>query len=142
MEINQASRKRLHRAASEACQQSHRAAMANIKHIDKARLLRDLPLVDYSKLRPLIIDEFELHKRHRYATVIVDADTKQVLWICEGRSQIYKHPDFEELGEHCKQIEAVPMDQNSAFDLGVKAHCPNAEVVYDLFYVVAKYGPK
>lgn len=32
------------------------------------------------------------------------------------------------------------MDMNSAFDLEVKAQCPNAEVVYDLFHVVAKYG--
>lgn len=32
------------------------------------------------------------------------------------------------------------MDMNSAFDLEVKAHCPQAEVVYDQFHVVAKYG--
>jgi transposase len=37
-------------------------------------------------------------------------------------------------------IRAVAMDMNSAFDLEVRAHCPNAEVVYDLFHVVAKYG--
>ena len=29
---------------------------------------------------------------------------------------------------------------NTAFDLEVQAHCPNAEVVYDLFHVIAKYG--
>ena len=29
---------------------------------------------------------------------------------------------------------------NTAYDLEVKQHCPNAEVVYDLFHVVAKYG--
>ena len=32
------------------------------------------------------------------------------------------------------------MDVNSAFDLEVTAQCPNAEVVYGLFHVVAKYG--
>jgi transposase len=72
--------------------------------------------------------------------VIADADTKQVRWIGEGRSRESIRPFFEELGKHCEQIEAVAMDQNSAFDLEVKAHCPNAEVVYDLFHVVAKYG--
>lgn len=29
---------------------------------------------------------------------------------------------------------------NSAFDCEVKDQCPNAEVVYDHFHVVAKYG--
>ncbi len=32
------------------------------------------------------------------------------------------------------------MDMNTAFDREVRAQCPNAEVVYDLFHVVAKYG--
>jgi len=50
-------------------------------------------------------------------------------------------PFFELLGpERCRQIRAVAMDMNAAFDLEVKRHCPNAEVVYDLFHVVAKYG--
>src|SRR5690606_39759275 len=44
------------------------------------------------------------------------------------------------LGERCRQSEAVAMDMNTAFDLEVKRHCPQAEVVYDLFHVVARYG--
>ncbi|MET3870833.1 ISL3 family transposase [Puniceicoccus vermicola] len=111
-----------------------------VKRIDKARLVRELPEVDYGSLRTLVMDEFALHKGHRYASVVADADTRQVLWIGEGRSRESIRPFFESLGEHCDQIEAVAMDQNSAFDLEVKMHCPNAEVVYDLFHVVAKYG--
>ncbi len=45
------------------------------------------------------------------------------------------------LGEgSCHHIEAVAMDMNTAFDLEVRVHCPNAEVVYDLFHVVARFG--
>jgi len=32
------------------------------------------------------------------------------------------------------------MDMNTAMDLEVQKHCPNANVVYDLFHVVAKFG--
>ncbi len=32
------------------------------------------------------------------------------------------------------------MDMNTAFDLEVKQHCPQARVVYDLFHVIAKFG--
>jgi transposase len=31
------------------------------------------------------------------------------------------------------------MDMNTAFDLEVRQHCPNAEVVYDLFHVIARF---
>lgn len=34
------------------------------------------------------------------------------------------------------------MGMNTTFDLEVKAHCPQAEVVYYLFHVVAGYGRK
>jgi transposase len=32
------------------------------------------------------------------------------------------------------------MDMHTPFIFEVKAHCPNAEIVFDLFHVVAKYG--
>ena len=50
-------------------------------------------------------------------------------------------PFFELLrAERCERLHAVVMDMNSAYDLEVRKHCPNAEVVYDLFHVVSKYG--
>jgi transposase len=42
--------------------------------------------------------------------------------------------------EGCRRIEAVAMDMNTAFDLEVRARCPQAEVVFDLFHVVARFG--
>jgi len=32
------------------------------------------------------------------------------------------------------------MDMNAAYALEVRRHCPNAQIVYDLFHVLAKYG--
>src|SRR5690606_559333 len=61
-------------------------------------------------------------------------------WVGHGNSREAIRPFFEQLGERCRQIEAVAMDMNTAFDLEVKRHCPEAEVVYDLFHVVARYG--
>ncbi|MDX7673873.1 transposase, partial [Aeromonas caviae] len=75
-----------------------------------------------------------------YATVIMDAERTRVLWVGHGNSRAAIRPFFEQLGERCQQIEAVAMDMNTAFDLEVKQHCPQAEVVYDLFHVVARYG--
>ena len=111
-----------------------------VRAIDHARLRRVVVAPDRSRLRRLMMDEFALYKGHRYATVVACADTQQVLWIGEGRSREAIQPFFEWLGDACPQIEAVAMDMNTAFDLEVRAHCPNALVVYDLFHVIAKYG--
>lgn len=35
---------------------------------------------------------------------------------------------------------AMAMDMNTAFDLEVKQHCPQTEVVYDQFHVAARHG--
>ncbi len=87
------------------------------------------------------MDEFAFHKGHRYATVVMDAQTMRVLWVGEGNSRQSIRPFFEALGkEGCQRIEAVAMDMNTAFDLEVRQHCPQAEVVYDLFHVVARFG--
>lgn len=91
--------------------------------------------------RCLVMDEFALHKGHRYATVIMEADSRRVLWVGEGRSRLAIRAFFDGLGaDRCRAIEAVAMDMNTAFDLEVRKHCPNARVVYDLFHVVAKFG--
>lgn len=35
----------------------------------------------------LVMDEFALHKGHRYATVIMDAERKRVFWVGKGNSR-------------------------------------------------------
>jgi transposase len=111
-----------------------------LKNIDKRRLEASVGAFDPGDVRRLVMDEFALHKGHRYATVIMDAERTRVLWVGHGNSREAIRPFFELLGERCQQIEAVAMDMNTAFDLEVKQHCPRAEVVYDLFHVVARYG--
>lgn len=112
-----------------------------VKAIDHQRFKREVTEPDRRRIRRLVMDEFALFKGHRYATVAIDADTQQVLWVGEGRSRAAVRPFFEWLGpETCARIEAVAMDMNTAMDLEVKHHCPRARVVYDLFHVVAKFG--
>jgi len=58
-----------------------------IKEIDKRRLRQVVPSVKLEKLTQLVMDEFAIFKGHRYATVIADAKTHQVIWIGLGRSR-------------------------------------------------------
>lgn len=112
-----------------------------IKEIDQRRLEARHGQFEGRGVRRLVMDEFALHKGHRYATVVMDAETMRVLWVGEGHSREAIRPFFTLLGKDgCRHIEAVAMDMNTAFDLEVRQHCPQAEVVYDLFHVVARFG--
>ncbi len=92
-------------------------------------------------VRLLAIDEFAIQKGHRYATVVVDAETKRVLWVARGRERASLRGFFDALGPAgCARIEAAAMDMWEPFRDELRAHCPQAAIVFDLFHVVAKYG--
>ena len=112
-----------------------------MKAIDKAYLQTALGDPDLSQVILLAMDEFAIRRGHRYATIFVEPNRKQVLWVCRGRSREDIRPFFEKLGtEGCRRIEAVAMDMNAAYEAEVQDQCPGAQIVYDLFHVMAKYG--
>jgi transposase len=112
-----------------------------VKGIDKRWLRKSIGEVDLSAVQLIAMDEFAIQKGHRYATVIVDAIRKRVLWVGRGRRREDIRPFFELLGpEGCSRIQAVAMDMNAAYLEEVRAHCPQTQIVYDLFHVVARYG--
>jgi len=114
---------------------------STVREIDRRHLRERLSELPPAQPRRLIMDEFALHKGHRYASVVLDADTKRVLWIGLGRSRVAVREFFTSLGaQGCARIQAVAMDMNTAYDLEVRQHCPKARIIYDLFHVVAKYG--
>ena len=116
-------------------------AWDTVKQIDCRHLERALGPIDLTGVSAIGMDEFAIQKGHRYATVIVEPSRKRVLWVGRGRSREDIRPFFELLGpEGCKQIRAVAMDMHTAYIEEVRAQCPDAQIVYDLFHVVAKYG--
>jgi transposase len=112
-----------------------------VKSIHLEYLTTKLGPPDVSGVSVIAMDEFAIQKGHRYATVVVDALTKRVLWVGRGRSRADIRPFFDLLGiSGCLAIKAAVMDMNGAYDLEVRLHCPQAEIVYDQFHVVAKYA--
>lgn len=112
-----------------------------VKDLDKRALQRDLDPVDLSSITVLAMDEFAIQRGHRYATVVIEPHTRRVLWVGRERSREGVRPFFDLLGEEgCRRIRAVAMDMNAAYASEVRDRCQHAEIVYDLFHVVAKYG--
>lgn len=114
-----------------------------VKQIDERALATRLGPIDahWGALRVIAIDEFAIQRGHRYATVVIDPTCKRVLWVCRGRDQEALRGFFTALGPaRCARLEAVAVDMWAPYAAEVRAHCPNAHLVYDLFHVVAKYG--
>jgi transposase len=112
-----------------------------VRRIDKAYLEETVGPPELGEVEVIAMDEFAIQKGHRYATVVVEPRRKEVLWVGRGRSREDVRPFFELLGEEGrKRLRAVAMDMNGAYEREVRAQCPGAEIVYDLFHVVAKYG--
>ena len=140
---------RLAQAAAACCSRmpvAHVADMfglhwSTVRRLDHQRLQTLVASLPPTQPRRLSMDEFALFKGHRYASVILDADTRRILYVAQDRTRRAIRPFFEQLGPDGRaRIEAVAMDMNTAFDLEVRAQCPRARVVYDLFHVIAKYG--
>src|SRR3546814_19830107 len=141
--------RRMAEAVIQACERLPTLHVAQLfgLHWDTVRLLERralqaaLSVLPKAQPRRLVMDEFALFKGHRYASVVLDADTRRVLWIGEGRSRAAVRPFIEELGPAgCARIEAVEMDMNTPVVLGVSYHFPNARMVSDLLHVVSKYA--
>jgi transposase len=112
-----------------------------VKAIDLAGLEAAHGQTDYSNLRILAIDEIAVKKGHRYMTVVLDYLSGRVVWVGEGRRKETLDEFFGGMSAAEKAgIEAVAMDMWEPFINRVKAHCPQAKIVFDLFHLVKAFG--
>ena len=89
-------------------------------------------------LRRIGIDEISYKRGHRYLTVVVDHDTRKVVWAAEGRDKATVRKFFDALGPaRCANIELVSADAAQWIADVVAERCPNAVRCADPFHVVA-----
>jgi transposase len=141
--------KRFERAVADLCRVMTVAHVAEhfglswhtVKEIDRRRLEAEVGTPCYEGLRLLAVDEIAVRKGHRYLTIVLDLESGRVVWIGEGRSEETLAAFFAELTDAQRgAIEAVATDMAPGYRVAVKAACPQAALVYDLFHVVAKYS--
>ena len=97
----------------------------------------------WKDVRRLLIDETSSRRGHRYVTNIIDADSRRLLFMTEGRDSSTVAAFVEEMRRHgaCpEQIELVSMDMSAAYFKGVREHLPQAEIVFDLFHLMMLAG--
>ena len=89
-------------------------------------------------LRRIGIDEISYKRGHRYLVVVVDHDTRRLVWAAPGREDATLHRFFDALGpERAVQITHISADMADWIARVVAARAPDAVRCADAFHVVA-----
>jgi transposase len=84
------------------------------------------------------IDEISYKRHHRYLTVVVDHDSRRLVWAAPGRDTHTLRRFFDQLGvERSAQITHVSADAADWIADVVAERCPNAVRCADAFHIVA-----
>ena len=124
------------------CAEIFNTTPAIVKEINKARL-KDLAgdMKPTRYCRHLSVDEFLLHKGHRYCTIVIDADSGQLLFMEPGKKAEQLEHFFRWVGDDfMRHVEAISMDMNTNYSSAVKRVYPHVRIVYDLFHIIKLYN--
>lgn len=91
----------------------------------------------FEGLRRIGIDEISYKKGHKYLMVVVDHDTRRLVWAAPGRTSATVREFFDLLGEQrCAQITHVSADGADFIETILAEKCPDAVRVADPFHIV------
>ena len=91
----------------------------------------------FADLRRIGIDEISYKRGHKYLMVVVDHDTRRLVWAAAGRNSATVTEFFDLLGpERCAQITHVSADGADFIDAIVAQRCPGAVRAADPFHIV------
>lgn len=107
-------------------------------HVERTQAGRD-----WSGVKRLLVDETSAKRGHRYVTNFVDAETRELLFMTEGRKAEAFAAFAEALQAHGgdpDRIELIAMDMSPAYRAGAKEFFPSARVVFDHFHLMQMAG--
>ena len=89
------------------------------------------------RCRVLLVDETSIRKRHRYVTVIVNADTGRTLAMIPHRSTAALSVFLARQGHRwCRGVKVVVSDGSKAYKAAIDARLGHARHVLDRFHVI------
>jgi transposase len=83
---------------------------------DKEVLIATLPAPKLDGIRAILVDEKSIGKGHHYLTVVLDADTGEVLYLAEGKRKTSLQGFFDKLtAKQKKSIKVAGIDRAGAY---------------------------
>lgn len=112
-----------------------------VRRWDKDVLQRTLPTPELDNIHSILVDETSIGKGHSYLTVVLNAETGEVLHLAEGKRKSSLEGFFDKLSDRQKaNIQAVGIDRSGSYQSVVKEQIPEAKIVYDKFHIVSNYN--
>ena len=106
------------------------------KRYDKAYLEEYCPETELNSLRALLVDEKHLGK-HGYVTVVLNADTGELLHFEKGKKKETLDSFFNKLTTQQKSsIEVVGIDRAGSYLSSVEENLPGSAIVFDRFHII------
>lgn len=92
----------------------------------------------FAGLRRIGIDEISYRRGHKYLVVVVDHDSRRLIWAAPGRGRGTVRAFFDALGqERCELLTHVSADGAAWISDPVRERAPQAVLCADPFHVVA-----
>lgn len=112
-----------------------------IRDIEKRYIKRLRHAIRWEKIKRIAIDEVSWNGRREFITIITDRDGQGVVWIGDGRSEETLNKFFQYVGEErYKKFTLFTIDMNKGYIASIKEHCPDADIVYDLFHIMRLFN--
>lgn len=100
---------------------------------------RAVEKLDLSEVRRIAADETSARRGHDYISLFVDMARRKVVYVADGKdaATVKEFADFLEAhGGRRAAVSDASIDMGAAFEAGIKANFPNAEITFDKFHVI------
>jgi transposase len=113
-----------------------------VKGIVKDYLTRRFRRIRLRDLKRIAIDEISVGRGHKYLTVVLDLESRAVVFIGKGRGASALTPFWRQLRSSHAKIEAVATDMSPAYIEAVLTNLRKAVLVFDRFHIVKLFNEK
>ena len=94
---------------------------------------------DFSGVKAVGVDETSKAKGHNYVSVFMDLDERSVMFATDGKDAQTVKAFKEDLETHngkAEQVEEFCLDMSQAFQSGIEANFPAAEMTFDEYHLM------
>ncbi len=110
---------------------------STVRNYDKAVLEIDTPEPRFDDIRAILVDEKSVLKNHRYVTVVINADSGELLHMHDGKKKESLDAFFKKLTlKQRSSIQAVGMDRAGSYKKSVEQYLPHSDIVFDRFHLM------